>query len=520
MLAMITPQAQINLEKALGKDVGIVVSVNHVENFFSELEKTVLFEVFSEIHRMKHNRSFRGDLAKFAQHPLYKLIKEKIVVGFVPPKDKGKQAKYIIIGKGENTTSLIQMIYQEEEKKGKLYKLPEQKYQGHKILCALHPKNGKLEKRYVLLTPSLYFVSNELTRIKNAYDRWIGIRKDSILLPQIYKQAAPKALINIHINVQKFHIDFSKKNPLEKRFPAMAKFFHHIRQAVQNTESLNAHVIIEKGLFLRIFRKRKKGTTCMLPEMELPKALLTNRTVLFTALPIPYSLLWYGIKSDQLRKNPRGWRKMESKLTEFFDYADIEDEIIPQIGPHTALLLELPQSPQRQISGLIPEVTLAIVLGPKVRLIKALDKLWNLASRNPKVSKHIKREVHHINSQKIVHFYPTGTPIDNIIRLNYSLHKNLFFISTHMRALKRVSNIKSSPIKKFSLYTYINFQNLVQLLQANHAIFKKHAAKKGRPFSQKKWNTGIKVFRSLENLTLFWEDQDGVEALEFALRLK
>lgn len=515
-------EEDLQLEKLLPPEVAIIASCNQLGSHFEDFCDSQLCEIIAAFHHIDKPEAppLKDELSKVFDHPFYHLVKTKVVLGFIPPKQPNTPPIFMALGSGDaSLAEHIQKLFTEEENQQKLYRVGTEEYRGVKIEAILQVDKGRMEKRFAAVTGGLFAVSNSLDHLKGCLDRLHG---EGQAVPSRYLALPPTALVKIYVDVQKLGIDLSQRGPMEKRYPALKEFADKIRSAIAETQSISAYVTCDQGLFARIARERKAGTEALLPVMSLPQDLVDKRTVAFFAAPVPYALLWHAAKAKAMHKDPKGWRKLEAALNNLFEWESFEEDILPQIGPETAILINIPATTEGP--PVFPHASLLVKIAPELDLMKPVKGLWEWALKNQEFARHFQPAPQDVEGGGvIVRGNLKNTPLDKLVDPAHAVIPGCFILGSHGAELpKLISVLRTSKTPyQTSLYGFISFPALVHLLQVNHSFIQKQAENKGKPFAAKK----LELFHSLLNLfqrvTVEWtREGEDTEMLDISLKMK
>lgn len=510
------------LERLLSSDVAIVATLNQAGKTLEEFRDSGLCKMLADIQKEEHpdKPPLAGEFDKLMAHPFVQVLKDKVVLGLVAPAQPGIPPDFMMLAQGDASVgSQLDKILQGEEAQQKLYRLPEQEYQGQKIVVTLHSEKNKISRRFLLVASGVVIASNSLERVKDCYDRLVGQKQDGWKQPLLYQKLDAQALCKVCVDMGNINLDLHKapKNPLEN-YPEPAEFFDKARQAVRNTRYLFGSLVIEteKGVHVKIIRERKAESPRLLPNLSWlgqPSDIVNPRTIAFVSVPFPYSLFWYAAKYDGLHKNPRKVRETESRLNELFGWLSFQDEVLPKIGPQTSLLLRLPS--KLEGSPVLPYANAIVKVDPGIDFAGAIGKIFHILQQNPQIARHVRLE-RAADKPWLNRLHLSGTPVDKLLTPAYGILRDWLVIGSDARSMEELAPLLSTPVdtRQQHLYGYVNFQALANLVQMNIPFFKQEAAKKGKPFSEKNVEVFLKLLRAFQDTTVVMESQDDLEVLQ------
>jgi hypothetical protein len=327
------------------------------------------------------------------------------------------------------------------------------------------------------------------------------------------------ALLKLYADLEKLPLELDKVGPLEKRVPKLKGVFDRLRDSIRNTSKLTGCVFEDCGLTLRVYRHRKAGSAPLLPPVSLPMgAIVTSETMAFLSLPLPYESLWHASKAKGMDENPKGWRKLESWLNQLFDYASFEEEILPQIGPQTSLVLNMP-SDSAKAPVRLPRATLLLRVGERLDLTQPIKEMWQLAIKNEKVRRHFRPEPMKSESGTVVRMNLQEHPLAKVLQPGHATTPGWFLVGSHCADLPGfVSRLAGSACSVSApLNAYVRFPAVAHLLRINADFLQKEAEKKGREFSQDKFELGCSLLEMFEDLALSLSQENGLEVFELSL---
>jgi hypothetical protein len=270
--------------------------------------------------------------------------------------------------------------------------------------------------------------------------------------------------------------------------------------------------MLDKGLAVRLVRERKPDSPRLLPEscdLSFPANLIDDKTIVFIGAPIPYELFWHGAKHKSLQKDRRKLREVESRLDELFDWLSFEKDVTPNIGPQTALWLQMPSKPIGELY--LPYVNAILKLSPSIEFEKSVEKVWKFAMQNSEVSRNVKKTVHNLEDIRAYQIIFQQGPLSHLVSPTYTFTPQGLFVSSQPEGVKSmIAALKSAQeIRTANLFVYLNFPRLAAVLRSNLPFFEKEAKKKGEPFEAEKarlileflayFQQAVVVLRSGEN---------------------
>ena len=510
--------AEDNIEKYLPSDVAAFASINNFGGHYESFINSAFFKLAAEIHRQEKPKeeSLEKKFQKAHEHPLFAIFNRKLVIGVIPPESKGKKPIFIILAQGNaNASANFQSFIKEESQKDKVHIIGTETYRGISIITTIHPEKGKLEKRYTIAHENMLAHSNSQEKIRECYERMAGGAADFSLSP-LYTEDK-QSICKVWVNVEKLKIDLSKKHPRENKIPTLAKHLKKLRQAVAQTQSLYLSIKTGEKLELEITRTHKPGVS-ILPDFSMAEAFVSPHTLIFLNTNVPYDLVWHAVKHEAQHKHPRKWRKFEAKLDELFDWLSFENDVLPQIGPRTALLINADQkNPVKTLYP--PTVALLVELKDKVDIVTPLNKFLRFVSKETKISKHLKFERNVKQDIPIQTVKLQGTPLDNLLKPAYASVGGIFAVATHPDLiLQTLKSIKQGETSTSSLYGYVNFQTLAAFIQLNIPFIKSEALKKHKPFQPKKVQFLLKILRHFQTLSIKGHTRPDADILTIVLQ--
>lgn len=501
-----------NLEQYLPSDIAILASFNNFEASFDALLSSQTFQVVnSMIKEKKPDFSLNKLVAKIKSHPLFRLVKNKVVLGIIPPSEKNKKAIFIIMAKGNNIYKQLMAVNKENLKKGKLYIINQSKYKNADYIVSLEPQKGKLEKRYTLVTSDFCVISSSEKYTKECFERRLTDQL-GLSLPISYKNLPHNALVKVCIDVKKFNINLDKN---AKKIPGVLQpYFKKFKDFIKGTESLSLALSMKDVINLKVIRSG--SPLAVSKTVPLSPSLIDRDTMAFISVPIPYLFLWDAFRTKMLKQNPRKMRKMESKLSELFDWVSFRDDVLAKIGPNTGLILQKPGV----LTGkpiYIPH--LAFITTTEFNFLNAFDKIWKFVSKNRKVRRHLQRGVVNYQGAGITKFNFSETPLDKLVSPSYAIFKNYFILGSHFVTVQKLityfQNGKEKPNSK--LYLYLNFQAISKFLEANIPFMRKDAEKKGKPFKEKELRKILQIIETFQYFEVSGKRLEGKDILEVTL---
>ena len=213
-------------------------------------------------------------------------------------------------------------------------------------------------------------------------------------------------------------------------------------------------------------------------------------------------------------------REIEARLNELFDWANFEKDIVPQLGPTTALLVKRPVI----LAGkplYPPSLALLLALDRELDLQKPLKKLWQLVQKKAKVARHLKAEEKTVQESTVHVFNFVDTPIDGLVSPSLAFPSGWLAIASHDSTIAEIISLLRHPKSNAAgnTYFYANFRVLGELLQANKPFLKKQAKKKGKPFSEEKAEHFMRLLRFFEYLELSGKTTENRDIFELVLQL-
>jgi hypothetical protein len=519
------------LENFLPGDATIVATLNDVEGVVNVFRNSKLFEILATIHRHEHPNkpALPEEFAKLMQHPFFHIIKTKLALSVNAPKTASEQTKetqeqpvFVLFGSGtSDVTTQLENFLQQEEKAQKLYRLPDQEYGGHKVIVSIHPDKGKVQQHYTLLTDGLFIISNRLESLHESYDRLLGKRSDGWQTPEVYKALGQKCVAKICVNISQLPVDLSKQNPLEQKFPEMKAFFDEIRSTIAGSQRIVAGLSLENGVRVQVVRERNSDAPKIFSDaaaVSFAQSAIDANTIAFAATPLPYQVFWYGFKADVMHKDKRKLREIEARLNELFDWVSFEKDVVTVIGPKTALWLQMPQKRHKEV--VVPNVHLLLNLSPGVDFNMAIEKLWKLASQQKSdLQRYVKRNTTNVDGVQVHQLQFKNHPIEHLLSPTYAFTPNWLLLSSQPEGLKSMHAVlkDSQSPKVASLYCYVNFSKVAELIEANIPFFKKEAQKKGEKFEEPKMKTLLEILSYLQTFTMELREEGNLEIMEASL---
>lgn len=511
------------MESLLPAECNIVVSLNGVDKALQSFENSKFMAIVEEFHKDEHPDlpSPKTKLQEFkGKEAFFQLVREKVVLGIVAKK-KGETPHLVLIGKGNE--EYLQKFIEEEQRKQKMHRLADQEYKGSKVTVVLQPEKGKLETRYIVSAGSYFLFSNDMETLKACYDRATGSAQGGWQPSEMYAKMGEGSLVKVYIDVAKIlpqlESDLGKKAPIEKKFPGVAQFFDAARARIKETRCLAACAKAgEAGIQIELFRERVSGSPELLPSIAFPSKLIDEKTLAFVAVPVPYTMLWYGMKDKGMKRDPRHWRSVESRASELFDWMSVEDDIVPGIGPHTFALLRNPAELKGPLA--VPSLSLFTTFSSNIPVDKALEKIYSFASKDPKFGKDAKISISREKDGLKVNVRPTKAPFDKLLEPSGIFGAKKMVLGTHAEIVRNVFSALDLPgDTKVQMGVYFNFKAWSALIQANLPFFKKEAEKKGHPFPEDKVKKALTLLDHFSELRLYVAGQgDATEVWEFSLK--
>lgn len=523
------------LENFMPADAAAVATLSDLEGAVTAFRGSRLFDILATIHRHEHpdKPALTEAFGKLIEHPFFHIVKTKLVIAVnMPPAAPAEKENpqeppmpvFILMGSGDNkVTAHLQNFLQQEEKAQKLFRLPDLEYESHKILVSLHPDKGRIQQHYTLLTEGLFIISNRLESVKESYDRLLGKRNDGWQQPEVYKALGHRCLAKLSVQVDKLPLDLSKENPLERRFPEMKSFFDEIRSTITGSKRLNIGLSLDNGMRLQVVRERASDAPKMfsdLASLSFSQSAIDGSTIAFVAMPLPYQVFWYGFKADIMRKDARKSREIEARLNELFDWLSFEKDVVPAIGPKTALWLQMPQKRSKEV--VVPNLYFMLRLSSGIDFDAACEKLWKVVGQQKNdLQRYVKRTTTNVEGVPVHQIQFKNHPIEHLLSPGYAFTPNWLVVSSQVEGLKTMQAVlkDSQSPKVASLYCYLNFAKLSELLVVNTPFFQKQAEKKGEKFEEQKMKTLLDILANLQTFTVEMREEGVLEIMEARLTI-
>ena len=245
-----------DLEQYLPPQVAIWGSINNIGEHLHQFGQTTFFSTLASIHHQEkpEEPSLEQGLAKVRNHPLYHLVKNQMVIGIIPEdKELKTEAIFVSLGVSEAVDKHLQALIDEEKQKEKLHILSQGKYQEAMLIEALQAAKGKLKKRYFLMTPSLFVISNDKQQATACYDRFVK-KAVGLQLPESYQKIG-RPLFKVGVDFSKLQKQLAAIPAKKQEIPR--RYFDDFKKMLMATRNLVLSLRVEDRITLQLLREHK-----------------------------------------------------------------------------------------------------------------------------------------------------------------------------------------------------------------------------------------------------------------------
>ncbi len=523
ILTSTTKANDFSLEECLPKEVAIVFHVENLKNHAGLLLDTSLVQTLAEIHAEEkpQETSLFIKLQEFLKNPLWSIIGKELVVGIIPPIEKGLRPTFIIVARGgDNLAQDIETIWEKEKEKSKLYVVKEEESNAGKRVTSLHPEKGRLEERYTLLGEGILIHSNSSEQLEQSLNRYTGEKdRGELSLPSLYYEKTyekTKAIGKLWIDVPKLNIKLDKKHPLQEKIPFLAHTLKQLRQRVQETQGIFVCLENKNGLELSLRRFFPSEGQSLLPQVSLGENAPSIDRLLVLNQKIPYPLLWKIVETRAKKKNPREWRKVKSRLNEFFNWQSFEEDILPKLGQSAIFVNK--GKPTSGDTPSLPQVLFLMETKEELNLGDAMERFLELLAKKGRFSRQIYQEEQDVLGTTLHSFQLKRGPLSHLIKPCYGQFKQIFALASDSKILKETIENWKTGQKTSSLYLYADFSNIREFIEMNIPFLKKEAQRKGKPFKEGKLQNLLKILAHFQDLSLKGEKQSGMDLIRLKLK--